>query len=166
VEVRVLFGASEGPAERGLSRVCASLSDSLSRARQLPWQHRPRSLPMLCGPDADVAPDADPQTRTDGCTGGVPVSQAISVALASARNFRASLPHQLRIVPSAVSVGDADSRDVQHDRHLVAHEHTAACQSLLPGEAEVCAVDDDVGPEAYTFVPPRIRAGTVHDGGK
>lgn len=63
------------------------------------------------------------------------------------------------------SLLDAHSRDVEHDHHFVAHEHAAARQSLLPGEAEVSAVDHGAGLEADALVAPWVLAGALHDGG-
>jgi hypothetical protein len=45
VEVRVLFGASEGPAERGLSCLEADALGRLGRPRQHPWQHPSGGVP-------------------------------------------------------------------------------------------------------------------------
>jgi hypothetical protein len=61
---------------------------------------------------------------------------------------------------------DADSRDVERERHSVAHEDAAARHSLLPGEAEFCAVDHRAGLEAHTLVAPWVLAGALDDSGQ
>jgi hypothetical protein len=68
VEVRVLFGASEGPAQRGLLRVLDSASDNIAGARQLLWQHSPPSRATHAGP-APASPVTAGTTARQG--GGV-----------------------------------------------------------------------------------------------
>src|SRR5690606_35828850 len=47
------------------------------------------------------------------------------------------------------------------DPDLVADQHTACLERLIPGESEVATVDARAGGEAHALAAPRVRATAV-----